>query len=337
MKKRGVGYASAWQGLNYHFGHPDISTVHLELTDELHYRLGVAAADLGEGIFETLAVILSQELGGVSQAQIEFVDPDTAVTPDGGATGASRQTALTGNATLQAARLLVYILKKAASEILDCPQEKISIQDGIFYGGDGNRASLSEVVQECKRIGLSLSVNGVFQAPMTESLDDRGQGFGVNQFSYATYAAEVEVDTDTGEVTVLRVSTFVDAGKIIRRMGAEMQVEGGVAMGLGHTLTEDFKLRQGWPETDSLTTYLIPTIRDVPYEISTDFVEGMAPLGDLGAKGLAELVLVPVAPAIANAIHDAVGVRITTLPATPERVLLALLEREKNEEIKAYG
>lgn len=329
MKKRGIGYASGWQGLNYHFGHPDISTVRLELTDQLQYRIGVAAADLGQGIPETLAVILSQELGGVPPSQIEFLDSDTAVTPDGGATGASRQTALTGNATLQAARQLTYVLKKAASEILDCAPEEITLKDGIFYRSKGNSADLAEVKQECQRIGLSLSVTGVFQAPLTEPLDDQGQGFGVNQFSYATYIAEVEVDTDTGEVAVLRVSAFIDAGKIIRRIGAEMQVEGGLAMGLGHTLTEEFKQRQGWPETDSLTTYLIPTIRDVPLDISSDFVEGMAPMGDLGAKGLAELVLAPVAPAIVNAIYDAVGVRITMLPATPERVLMALGKSEE--------
>jgi len=171
----------------------------------------------------------------------------------------------------------------------------------------------------------------VFQAPLTEPLDDKGQGFGVNQFSYATYIAEVDVDTDTGEVNVLRISAFVDAGKIVRRIGAEMQVEGGIAMGLGHTLTEEFKQRQGWPETDGFTTYLIPTIQDVPLEITSDFVDEWAPMGELGAKGLAELVLVPVAPAITNAIYDAVGVRITELPATPERVLMALKSLEDNE------
>lgn len=331
MKKHGVGFASAWQGLNFHFGHPDISTVRLELTDQLRYRVGVAAADLGEGIPETLAVILSQELGGVPANQIEFIDPDTGVTPDGGATGASRQTALTGNATLRAGKQLALVLKKAASEILDSPPDEVTIREGIFYGREGVTASLAEVEKECRRIGLSLSMLGTFQAPLTEPLDDKGQGFGVNQFSYATYIAEVDVDTDTGEVNVLRISAFVDAGKIVRRIGAEMQVEGGIAMGLGHTLTEEFKQRQGWPETDGFTTYLIPTIQDVPLEITSDFVDEWAPMGELGAKGLAELVLVPVAPAITNAIYDAVGVRITELPATPERVLMALKSLEDNE------
>jgi CO/xanthine dehydrogenase Mo-binding subunit len=332
MKKRGTGFASAWQGLNYHFGARDISTVQLELTPQLRYRVGVAAADLGEGIQETLAVILSEQLGGVPAGQIDFIDPDTGVTPDGGSTGASRQTSLTGNATLQAAKQMAGILKQAAAEILDTPPDEVGITDGIFSGRAGATVSLTEVVEECRRIGLALSVRGVFRAPATEPLDSLGQGFGVNQFSYATYIAEVEVDTDTGEVSVEKISAFVDAGRIVRRIGAEMQVEGGVAMGIGHTLTEEFKQRQGWPETDSLTTYLIPTIRDVPLEITSAFVDGWAPMGELGTKGLAELVLVPVAPAITNAIYNAVGVRLTSLPATPERVLAALQALEVQDQ-----
>jgi len=332
MKKRGIGFASAWQGLNYHFGHPDVSTVSLEVTDDLRYRVGVAAADLGEGIPETLAVIISETLGGVPHEQIEFIDPDTAVTPDGGATGASRQTAITGNATLLAAQKLAGVLKTAASEMLDTPPDEVTIRHGMFYGRGQAVVSLAEVVEECRRLGLSLAVTGRFVAPPTEPLDERGQGYGVNDFSYATYVAEVEVDTETGEVEVLRLAAFVDAGKMVRRVGAEMQVEGGAAMALGFTLTEEFKQREGWPETDGFTTYLIPTIYDVPLEITSDFVDEWVPMGNLGAKGMAELVLVPVAPAVMNAIYNAVGVRITRLPATPERVLMALKARGAAEE-----
>ncbi len=330
MKKRGIGFASGWQGANYHFGHPDVSTVRLELTDDLKYRVGVAAADLGEGIPETLMVIVSDALGGVRPEQIVLVDPDTAVTPDGGSTGASRQTTMTGNATLLACRKLERALKTAASELVETPPDQIVFREGRFYGHRDRSVGLREVVAECRRIGLSLSVLGRFEATSTEPLDEHGQGFGVNQYSYATYVAHVEVDTDTGEVQVLDLSAFIDAGHIIRLKGAEMQVEGGVAMGLGHTLTEEFKQRDGWPLTDALSTYLIPTTGDVPLEIKSHFVNEPAPMGELGSKGLAELVLVPVAPAITNAIYDAVGVRITQLPATPERVLLGLLALEQS-------
>ncbi|MGC8879704.1 MAG: xanthine dehydrogenase family protein molybdopterin-binding subunit [Anaerolineae bacterium] len=328
MKKRGIGFASGWQGVNYHFGHPDISTVNLELTDDLRYRVGVAAADLGQGVPETLAAILSEVFGGVPSGQIEFVAPDTAVTPDGGATGASRHTAITGNATLLAAQRLAEVLKVAASEMLDTPPSEVVIREGKFFGRGGSAVTLADVVKECRRIGLPLAVTGRFVAPPTEPLDERGQGYGVNDFGYATYIAEVEVDTETGEVEVLRLAAFVDAGRIVRRMGAEMQVEGGAAMALGFTLSEEFKQHKGWPQTDSFATYLIPTVYDVPLEISSAFVDQPVPVGDLGAKGMAELVLVPVAPAVINAIHDAVGVRVTELPATPERVLMAIRAQE---------
>lgn len=324
MKKRGIGFASGWQGVNYHFGHPDVSTVNLELTDDLRYRVSVAAADLGQGVPETLATILSEVFGGVPREQIVFVDPDTAVTPNGGATGASRHTAITGNATLLAAQKLAEVLKVAASEMLDTPPGEIVIRNGRFFGRGGKAVTLAEVVEECRRIGLPLTVTGRFVAPPTEPLDEQGQGYGVNDFGYATYIAEVEVDTETGEVEVLRLAAFIDAGRIVRRMGAEMQVEGGAAMALGFTLSEEFKQREGWPQSDSFMTYLIPSVYDVPLEIISAFVDQPVPMGDLGAKGMAELVLVPVAPAVINAIYNAVGVRITELPATPERVLMAI-------------
>jgi CO/xanthine dehydrogenase Mo-binding subunit len=205
------------------------------------------------------------------------------------------------------------------------------MQHGVFYGKAGDTVSLAEVAEECRRTGLSLSMTSRFEAPPTEPLDEKGQGYGVNQFAYATYVAEVTVDTDTGEVQVLRIAAYIDAGKMIRPVGAEMQVEGGAAMALGHTLTEEFKQREGWPETDGFTTYLIPTTYDVPLDITSDFVDEWAPMGELGAKGMAELVLVPVAPAIANAVYDAVGVRITQLPITSERVLFALRARDAGE------
>lgn len=328
MKKRGIGFGTCWQGTNYHFGHPDVSNVHMELTEDLRCRIKVGAADLGQGIPETLAVIVSSQLGDFPIDQIDLVDPDTGVTPDSGSTGASRLTTMAGNAINLASKNLVRILKTVASEMLDTPPEEVMFENGKMTGRGKSAIELADVIRECKRTGISLSVTASFEGSPTEDLDEKGQGFGVNQFSYATYLAEVEVDTETGEVELLRIEAFIDAGKIIRRMGAETQVEGGVAMGLGHTLMEEFKQREGWPETDSLTTYLIPTVFDVPLAVTSEFIDRPVPFGDLGAKGMAELALVPVAPAIVNAIYDAVGVTITQLPATPERVLMALLEDE---------
>lgn len=324
MKKRGIGFASGWQGAGYHFGHPDTSTVDLELTIDLRLRVGVAAADLGQGIPETMRIIVSKAFGGFPAERIDFIDADTAVTPDGGATGASRQTFMTGNAVLLASRKLVYLLKSAAAEMLDVSPDDVTIHGDMLSAPSGVSASLAEVADECRKTGLSLAVTATHRGGPTEELDERGQGIAVSQFSYATYVAEVEVDTDTGEVQVMRVDTFFDAGSIVNKMGAEMQIEGGVVMGLGHTLMEEFKQKQGVPETDGLSTYLIPTISDTPLEITSSFVDKPIPTSELGAKGMSELTLPPIAPAITNAIFNAVGVRVTQLPATPERVLMGI-------------
>ena len=328
MKKRGIGFASAWQDVNYHFGGLDIATVQIEITDDMRIRVGVAAADIGQGSTETICTIVSEALGGFPLERIDFVDPNTNITPDGGATGASRHTEVVGNATLKAARKISNALKLVAAEILNTPPEEVVIQGCTLYGRGGILASLSEVVTQSAEMGISLSTIASHQPPLTEPLDDKGQGYGVNQFAYATYVVEVEVDMDTGEVQVLKVSTFIDAGKIIRQKGAEMQVEGGTVMGLGNALLEEFKQSEGYSVTDSLATYLIPTVLDVPLHISSDFIDKPVPSNELGAKGMAEITMVPIMPAIINAIKNAVSVRLTELPATPERVFFGLKETE---------
>jgi CO/xanthine dehydrogenase Mo-binding subunit len=324
MKKRGMGFASAWQGSNYHFGAVDSATVRIELAEDLRLRIGVAASDIGQGSTETICKIVSEAFGGYPLDCIEFLDPDTGVTPDGGATGASRFTEVVGSAALRAAGLLIETLRIAGSEIANCPPEEIVIRGHSLFGRGGVEVGLADVVRACRQMGLSLSRTASHQPPMTEPLDDLGQGYAVNQYAYATYIAEVEVDTNTGEVQVLRVSTFVDAGRIINQKGAEMQVDGGMAMGLGYALMEDLVQENGMVKTDTLATYLIPSVYDMPLEITYSFVGKPVPSNELGAKGMAELVVVPIIPAILNAIYDAVGARITELPATPERILLSL-------------
>jgi CO/xanthine dehydrogenase Mo-binding subunit len=334
MKKLGIGIASAWQGSNYHYGAVDQATLSLELTDGPRLRVGVAAADLGQGSNETICQIVSNAFYGFPIQQIDFLDPDTTITPDGGPTGASRFTEVTGSAALKASQQLLSKIQLIAAEMLDTPPGDIRIEADLAHGQGDSQTTLAEVVKFAEMMGMSLRVTASHQPPPTEALDEKGQGYGVNQFSYATYVAEVEVDTDTGEVRVLKVSTFLDAGKIIRLDGAEMQVDGGLVMGLGHALTEDIIQTEGKVETDGFATYLIPSVYDVPAEISYDFVDEPVSSNELGAKGMAELTMVPIIPAIINAIYNAVGIRITQLPATPERILLALNDLEMDHATK---
>ena len=150
MKRPGVGVASAWQGSNYHYGAVDNSTISLELTSEPRLRVGVAAADLGQGSNETICQIISDAFCGFPIYQIDFIDPDTAVTPDGGATGASRFTEVAGSAALKAAQKLISALQLVASEMLDTPPQDIRIEGIRAYGGDGSFLRLTEVVEAAK-------------------------------------------------------------------------------------------------------------------------------------------------------------------------------------------
>jgi CO/xanthine dehydrogenase Mo-binding subunit len=159
---------------------------------------------------------------------------------------------------------------------------------------------------------------------------ETGQGDTVPTFGYATQLAEVEVDTETGYVEVLRFVSANDAGKAINPMNIEGQVEGGISMGLGFTLFENFVVDRGFSSVKSFTEYLLPTAMDMP-DITTFIVEDTPDVkGPFGAKGMGEAAAVPAAPAIVNAIYNAVGVRITDFPITGEKVLAALEIKRRN-------
>ena len=172
-------------------------------------------------------------------------------------------------------------------------------------------------------------------APATTDLDENGQGFPVNQYSYETLVTKVDVKTDTGEVSVLEMDAFIDAGRIINPIGAAKQIEGGSVMGLGYALSEEFQMKEGLPVTDGLATYLIPTALDAPVAINSHFVDHPIPFGYIGGRGLAEVVVVAPAPSIINAVASLSGTYVHRLPATPERVLDAVdTSRDAHEVIK---
>jgi CO/xanthine dehydrogenase Mo-binding subunit len=168
--------------------------------------------------------------------------------------------------------------------------------------------------------------------PETTFLDpETGQGIPYEEYVYATQIAEVEVDTETGQVTVLRLAAAHDCGKAINPMLLEGQLEGGVAMGLGYGMLEEMVSENGQVQNPQFTDYILPTAPDMP-EIELAIVEDPAPKGPFGAKGVSEAALLPTAPAIINAIYDAVGVRIRDLPATPVKVLAALKAKQALQE-----
>lgn len=321
MKKRGIGFACSAQGVNYHFGHEDVSTVELQVQVDNTLLVRTAASDIGQGLEAALIKITSVSLNGFPTNRIFWEGSNTG-SPDAGGTGASRQSTLTGNALVQACENLKTLLRSVASEHLDSHPDDIEFK-GEQVLANGKLIALSHLFEEARAMGLSLTVAGSFRAPETTALSEDGKGFPINQFGYAAHIVDLEIDTITGEVSVLKVDAFHDAGRILSPIGAAGQVEGATVMGMGFALFEDYMLAEGKPVNVGFTNYLIPSLADTP-DINVHFLSYPSPLGKLGVKGLAEAPTTTIAPAITNAIFNATGARIKHLPATPIRVLAAL-------------
>ncbi len=235
-------------------------------------------------------------------------------------------TYIVGNAVKQAAWQAKQILLETAEEMLEVSSVDLEVRDGIISvrGFPERNIPLSDVARQATLINGRPPMGSGSYNPETTFLDpETGRGKPFEEYVYATQIAEVEVDTETGEVEVLQIAAAHDCGKAINPMLLEGQIEGGVAMGLGYGLLEEMVLEGGEVQNPQLTDYVLPTAMDVP-AMTLSIVEQPAPKGPFGAKGVAEASLLPTAPAIINAIYDAVGVRIRELPATAEKILAAL-------------
>lgn len=321
-----VGFATAMQGVNYHFGHEDAAEVEIKLAEDDVFEVFAATSDIGQGLEAEIRLLLARALGGLPIERTRWMPPSTATSPNAGSTGASRHSGVTANAIWGAGLQIKRQILEIAAEMIGSSPNQIEIQ-GSHLWDSSHELHLSEVLAESRRREIPLEARYRFVAPSTTALNDAGQGSPVNQYTYGTQIAEVDVDEQTGIVRVKRVEAFIDAGRILNPLGARKQSEGGVIMGLGYGLMEEFLCEEGRPLTDGLATFLIPTICDAPAEITTTFVGTPIPFGDLGARGLAELAMVPTAPAIVNAIHAVTGARLFRIPATPEYVHAALERR----------
>jgi selenium-dependent xanthine dehydrogenase len=319
-KRRGWGVACAYKNVGLGGGAPDSAGVEVELFADGHAQVRAGAADVGQGIVMVLAQVVAEELG-VEYDRIDVLLADTDLTPDGGATTASRQTYISGNAARLAAGRLRETLGRVAAEELDVSPQSLVFRRGRVEGPDGKAMSLREAIRLAQEEGRPLAASEVYTPPKTVPLGDEGDAHFA--FGYATHAAEVEVDISSGEVKVLRVVAAHDVGRAVNPQAVEGQLEGGVVMGLGFALMEDFTMEEGRPQKTTLTKYRIPTPKEMP-EIIPILVEHRTAEGPYGAKGVGEVTSIPTTPAITNAIYNAVGVRIFSLPATPEKILAGL-------------
>ena len=327
MKKRGIGYGCMMYAMGYGFGRPDSASASLEIAEDGTVTVLSGCADIGQGSTEMLALIAAEELG-IPPQDVRVFTADTTMTPDAGCTSATRQTYVSGNAVRQAARIVLENLLEVASEMLGVEPKGVSFADGlVFCNGETTELTVAMVANRCRGTGRQCTAMGLFNITTPDVDPETNQGDAYATYTFASQAAEVEVDTETGEVTVLRVVAAHDVGKAINPLAVEGQIEGGVAMGIGYALIEHLILAEGWPLTPSFSEYLLPTVQDVPPIVSI-IVEDEEPTGPYGAKGVGEPATIPTAPAIINAIHDAVGIRVTQLPATPEVVLGLLQQKE---------
>ena len=315
-RRRGAGVACMWYGCgNTSMSNPSVMRVTLSRDGRVLFRNG--AQDIGQGSSTIMLQIMAEALG-LPMERIDMVVSDTDLTEDAGKSSASRQTFVSGRAAQLAgadlrAKMLALVNAGADAAIrLDGTELRIIDRDGVEHmvalgrlpviGGD-------DVV---------LAGRGYFDPPSTP-LDENGQGIPYATYGFAAQVASVEVDLELGTVTPRRIVAAHDVGAAVNPTLVEGQIEGGIAQGIGLALMEEYVPGR----TENLHDYLFPTIGDVP-EIECLLVEDPEPLGPYGAKGIGEPALIPTAPAILNAVHHAIGVRLRRLPILPHRVREAL-------------
>ena len=316
--RRGVGIGSMIYGIG-NTGVQNPATAHIELTEDGRITLFTGAADMGQGSSTVLSQIAAEELG-LSPEEVHLVVADTLFTSSAGASSASRQTYISGNAVLEAAKKLKEVLLTEAAMILKIDRGNLIVEAGRVCSRENpeNAVSFERIAHRAHRTGLPLKWQGYFD-PATTSLDpETGAGDPYATYAFATHVAEVEVNIVSGEVRVLRIVAAHDVGKAINPRNVHGQIYSGVAMGVGFALMEEFVPGK----TESMKDYHIPSCADMP-EVVSIIVEDPEPTGPFGAKGVGEPALIPTAPAILNAIADALGVRIYDLPANLERVIKA--------------
>ena len=316
------GFAVGYKNTGLGGGAPDKAGAEVELYDDGTLEVRSSSAELGQGLVTVMQMAVAQELS-VPIERVRVLVMDTDLTPDGGPTTASRQTFVTGNASRLAAQALRQAISTALAEKFDVPPAKIHFTDGVVHA-NGRTMTLAEAASEMKSMGQKPRALYEYEAPPTQPL---GQGGDMHfAFSFAAQAAEVEVNTRTGEVRVLRVIAANDVGAAFNPLGLQGQVEGGVMMGIGSCLTEEFVVENGNVVTDHLARYRMPGIMLTP-EITSIVVEHPAAQGPYGAKGVGEICTIPTPPAITNAIYNAVGVRIDRLPVDQELIARAIHQR----------
>lgn len=288
---RGVGFACAFKNVGFSFGYQENSWARIELYGESEIERAVlrhAGAECGQGT-HTAMVLIAAEALNIEPERIQILASDTAISGDAGSASASRMTFMAGNAIRGAA------------------------EKALAAWADEERPACGEYV---------------YLAPPTTAYDPETGAADPNfAYGYVAQAVEAAVDRETGEVKIVRVVCVDDVGQAINPQQVEGQIEGAVVQAQGYALLENLVVQDGRIQNPLLSTYLIPTVLDVPDEIRSVILEWADPRGPFGARGMGEMPFIPLAPAVTAALHDATGIWFDTLPLTPDRVWRRLRER----------
>jgi CO/xanthine dehydrogenase Mo-binding subunit len=323
--RRGIGIATAHHGLGgASFLGSDTATTFVKANPDGTVMIITGATDVGQGIDTALSQIVGEALG-LPRSAIGIAFKSTDGVPQDIGASASRTTYAVGNATRSAAIDLREKLVKVAARMLEAdPGDLECVHGKLFVRGAPARAlAFDEVILYSMRtLGEQPFGIGTYRGRGVP-LNAQAQGDAYQTFDYSTQVAEAEVDMETGEVRILRLFNAQDVGKSVNPLIVEGQLEGGMAMGLGFGLMEEVVCRDGHVVNPYAFDYRTPRAGDIP-DIAMTILEHGDPTGPYGAKGVGEICMNPTAAAIANAIADATGVRVTSLPMTPEKVARAI-------------
>ena len=332
--RRGIGFAATLNvGGGARIYRSDGCGATVKVDDFGHVTLVTGASEIGQGSETVLAQIVAETLG-TSVEDVSVVNSDTDVKPWDVGVHASRTTFIAGNAARLAALDARAQIFETAAELLSADAgELIAVEGMVRVKDDHARAMRIEQVVRRRHLreGGQIVVGEGWYDPPTQLVDKETYKGNISAaYGFGAQMAEIELDVETGQVRVLRLACANDVGVAINPMAVEGQIEGGAQMGLGYALTEELVVEEGRVLNPDFLDYRMFTAADMP-EIETILVETDDPNGPFGAKGVGEMGGTPTAAAVANAIFDAVGVRLTQLPMTPERVLAALDAKEAQE------
>ncbi|MEE8109457.1 MAG: xanthine dehydrogenase family protein molybdopterin-binding subunit [bacterium] len=330
-RRRGIGMANAIHvSGNRHYTNWDGASTTVKMNEDGRVNLIIGEGEIGQGASTVLSLICAEEMG-LRLHDIEISQPDTDLTPMCMGSFASRLTLVAGNAVKKAAAEARKKLLEAAGELMEADPSDLEVREGTVSvkGAPERNMSVADVCKDglFRQGGEPISVSASVDNP-TEMADETRYGNVSPGYTFCSQAAEVEVDTETGQVEVVGFWVADDVGRTLNPLTAEGQIQGAVIQGMGFAMYEDWIVDAGQVVNGNFADYTLPKAECLPRNVECALIETIEPNGPYGAKGASETAIDPVAAAIGNAIYDATGLRITSLPFTPQKVLAALRAHE---------